>query len=386
MMTTDELIVYLNSRNGLGIRILGTKRATNQSGIYIRQLLDGGLAQRDGRLKVGDQILSVNDETIIGINWRHAVNILRSAAITNHVRLHVQHFLPPLSSQEYQQLLNEERSIDDDEDIYQSLNFSSSKNRKNSHNRSLTTENEVQMRRSSHRRNHEHEKHRHIASNLSFREKNHQEEQYKSDQILRGLDISHEALQSLLNSRFKLIDLVALLKKIYPTLLLKDHTRELQFIQQLSQTNADGRITLKDFERQSSVLLGERINLLLPFYSSAKQISMENDNQLVDKLHREVALFRSRIDELHNKIIICEKSQRLSEQVGIEYEDLIKFLDEQLNQYKSNEINQLQQIQANHQLIEKLFYFLSIYLKQPKDEQISLQLKHEYEHQRIFLS
>ncbi|CAF4731922.1 unnamed protein product, partial [Rotaria magnacalcarata] len=81
-----------------------------------------------------------------------------------------------------------------------------------------------------------------------------------------------------------------------------------------------------------------------PFYSSAKQISMENDNQLVDKLHREIALFRSKIDELHNKIIICEKSQRLSEQVEIEYEDLIKFLDEQLNQYKLNEINQLKQI------------------------------------------
>ncbi|CAF4759885.1 unnamed protein product, partial [Rotaria magnacalcarata] len=67
-----------------------------------------------------------------------------------------------------------------------------------------------------------------------------------------------------------------------------------------------GRITLKDFERQSSVLLGERINFLLPFYSSAKQISMENDNQLVDKLHREIALFRSKIDELHNKIITAK--------------------------------------------------------------------------------
>ncbi|CAF4020952.1 unnamed protein product, partial [Rotaria sp. Silwood1] len=39
-------------RNGLGIRILGAKRATNTSGIYIKQLLNDGLAQRDGRLKV----------------------------------------------------------------------------------------------------------------------------------------------------------------------------------------------------------------------------------------------------------------------------------------------------------------------------------------------
>lgn len=49
---TNELIVYTNSRNGLGIRVLGAKRPTNKSGIYIKQLLDDGLAQRDGRLKV----------------------------------------------------------------------------------------------------------------------------------------------------------------------------------------------------------------------------------------------------------------------------------------------------------------------------------------------
>lgn len=50
--TTDESIVYSNSRNGLGIRILGAKRATHKSGIYIKQLLEGGLAKQDGRLKV----------------------------------------------------------------------------------------------------------------------------------------------------------------------------------------------------------------------------------------------------------------------------------------------------------------------------------------------
>ncbi len=52
MTTIEEFIVYSNSRNGLGIRVLGAKRATNKSGIYIKQILDGGLAQADGRLKV----------------------------------------------------------------------------------------------------------------------------------------------------------------------------------------------------------------------------------------------------------------------------------------------------------------------------------------------
>ena len=61
-----------------------------------------------------------------------------------------------------------------------------------------------------------------------------------SDQQLnthKGLDVSHEALQSLLNSKFQLIDLVDLLKKISPTLLSNDQKREYQFLQQLSQTN-----------------------------------------------------------------------------------------------------------------------------------------------------
>lgn len=52
MNDKEEVIIYSNSRNGLGIRILGAKRATNKSGIYIKQILDDGLAQKDGRLKV----------------------------------------------------------------------------------------------------------------------------------------------------------------------------------------------------------------------------------------------------------------------------------------------------------------------------------------------
>lgn len=56
---TNELIVYSNSRNGLGIRVLGAKRPTNKSGIYIKQLFDDGLAQRDGRLKVKKRNISL---------------------------------------------------------------------------------------------------------------------------------------------------------------------------------------------------------------------------------------------------------------------------------------------------------------------------------------
>lgn len=69
----------------------------------------------------------------------------------------------------------------------------------------------------------------------------------------------------------------------------------------------------------------------------------------------------------------------------VEYEDLVKFLYEQLRQYKLNEIHQLKQIRANDQLIQKLFNYLSIYVNEPKDEHVLAQLKYEYEQQQKHL-
>ncbi|CAF5015813.1 unnamed protein product, partial [Rotaria sp. Silwood1] len=89
-----------------------------------------------------------------------------------------------------------------------------------------------------------------------------------------------------------------------------------------------GRITLKDFERQSSIILGERINLLVPFYSSSNNSSNKNDSEIIVELRHEIETCRATIDELETKIITCEKSQRLANGVELEYEDLLKFLYE----------------------------------------------------------
>jgi hypothetical protein len=100
------------------------------------------------------------------------------------------------------------------------------------------------MRRSSRRYHQEQEQqqqYQHSTRFSPFYNRKDQEEKNQNDRILKGLDISHNALQSLLNSKFKLIDLVDLLKRIYPNLLFNDHKRELQFIQHLSQTNTGKR-------------------------------------------------------------------------------------------------------------------------------------------------
>jgi len=96
------------------------------------------------------------------------------------------------------------------------------------------------MRRSS-RGHHQEQQYQHSTHTSPFDNRKDQEEKNENDRTLRGLDISHDALQSLLNSKFKLIDLVDLLKRIYPKLLSNDHKTELQFIQQLSQTNTGKR-------------------------------------------------------------------------------------------------------------------------------------------------
>ena len=140
---------------------------------------------------------------------------------------------------------------------------------------------------------------------------------------------------------------------------------------------------MKNFERQSSNLLGERINLLQPFYSLSTRSSIANNRQFVVELCHEIKLCRSKIAELENKIITCEEAQRLSEQVELEYEELLKFVYNQIQRYRANEINQLKQIRANDQLVQKLFDYLSFYTKKSNDEHVLSQLKYEYQQQQF---
>lgn len=168
---------------------------------------------------------------MIGINREYAVNTLRCAAATNQVRLHIRHFFPPLSSNEYQKLLFDEKSTDDDEDIPRILHHNHNNRIYNNNNNNMTIPNEVQMRRST-RRYENDQQYRHSTCNLSLDNKRNSDEQ-----ILKGLDLSQNALQSILNSRFKLIDLIDLLKKAYPNILLHGQKKELQLVQYLSDAN-----------------------------------------------------------------------------------------------------------------------------------------------------
>ncbi|CAJ1075365.1 syntaxin-binding protein 4 isoform X1 [Xyrichtys novacula] len=80
---------FTDCENGLGIKVIGgVKELTGEEfGVYVKRILPGGLASNDGNLMAGDQILEVNGDSLVGVTSERAVDILRAASATNHMRL-----------------------------------------------------------------------------------------------------------------------------------------------------------------------------------------------------------------------------------------------------------------------------------------------------------
>ncbi|XP_055366614.1 syntaxin-binding protein 4 isoform X2 [Betta splendens] len=80
---------FTDCENGLGIKVIGgVKEQTGEEfGVYVKRILPGGLASCDGNLLPGDQILEVNGDSLVGVTSERAVDILRAASATNHMRL-----------------------------------------------------------------------------------------------------------------------------------------------------------------------------------------------------------------------------------------------------------------------------------------------------------
>lgn len=62
---------------GLGFNVMGGKE--QNSPIYISRIIPGGVAHRQGKLKRGDQLLSVNGVSVENENHEKAVELLKSA-------------------------------------------------------------------------------------------------------------------------------------------------------------------------------------------------------------------------------------------------------------------------------------------------------------------
>ncbi|XP_010295651.1 PREDICTED: syntaxin-binding protein 4-like, partial [Phaethon lepturus] len=89
MDRTVHCFDFYDCANGLGIKVIGgIKELTREEyGVYVKRILPGGVAYADGRLQPGDQILEVNGDSLIGVTSERAVDILRTASATSHMRL-----------------------------------------------------------------------------------------------------------------------------------------------------------------------------------------------------------------------------------------------------------------------------------------------------------
>ncbi|XP_070599595.1 PDZ domain-containing protein 2 isoform X2 [Erythrolamprus reginae] len=73
-------MTMMKGTDGLGIQITGgrgSKRSPHA--IIIARVEEGGSAHRDGRLKVGDELLMINGQSLVGLSHQDAVALLRSA-------------------------------------------------------------------------------------------------------------------------------------------------------------------------------------------------------------------------------------------------------------------------------------------------------------------
>ncbi|XP_065834941.1 multiple PDZ domain protein-like isoform X2 [Oscarella lobularis] len=76
--TTRVVVLQRVPEHGLGISIVGGTQPV--SGIFIKNIVDGSAAARGGELKVGDQILRVNEVDVQNVKHSDAVDVIRYAA------------------------------------------------------------------------------------------------------------------------------------------------------------------------------------------------------------------------------------------------------------------------------------------------------------------
>lgn len=84
-----DLYEFDNCSKGLGIQICGGCSLDGEelNGVFIKRILPGGLAETQGGVQRGDQILEVNGDSLEGVTNDRAVSILRQACASNHVEI-----------------------------------------------------------------------------------------------------------------------------------------------------------------------------------------------------------------------------------------------------------------------------------------------------------
>ncbi|XP_076024133.1 afadin isoform X2 [Genypterus blacodes] len=73
----EVVTVTLKKHNGMGLSIVAAKGAGQEKlGIYIKSVVKGGAADIDGRLAAGDQLLSVDGRSLVGLSQERAAELM----------------------------------------------------------------------------------------------------------------------------------------------------------------------------------------------------------------------------------------------------------------------------------------------------------------------
>ncbi|XP_011312875.1 partitioning defective 3 homolog [Fopius arisanus] len=89
MILTLDIPVHDSEKAGLGVSVKGKTSSTDDNssmdlGIFIKSVLNGGAASRDGRLRTNDQLLNVNGKSLLGLSNSKAMETLRSAMLNTN--------------------------------------------------------------------------------------------------------------------------------------------------------------------------------------------------------------------------------------------------------------------------------------------------------------
>lgn len=88
-----ETIDLINDGNGLGFILVGGK----STGVVIKSLIPGGVAERDGRLQSGDHVLQIGTISLRGFSSEQVATVLRQTG--PQVRIVVARPVEPTSSE-----------------------------------------------------------------------------------------------------------------------------------------------------------------------------------------------------------------------------------------------------------------------------------------------
>ncbi|XP_076792142.1 syntaxin-binding protein 4 isoform X3 [Arvicanthis niloticus] len=74
-------VITVTKETGLGLKILGGINRNEGPLVYIQEVIPGGDCYKDGRLKPGDQLVTINKESMIGVSFEEAKNIITRAKL-----------------------------------------------------------------------------------------------------------------------------------------------------------------------------------------------------------------------------------------------------------------------------------------------------------------